>query len=117
MGRSRTRGIEMIEFDRSLNPTLPAPSPPGGLDLPTTNPLRGQVRALESKVESLETANAELRADVETLQGQVANKTNQLAQAQDDYDNLLQQAREAVQAAYDQGVQDVIDYLRNQGII
>lgn len=111
-----------LKLDDSLNPILTV-GDNGGDALtriagrPITNPLQNRVNELERQQGALERQLDTARSEVETLEGRVSTLQGQVADEKARYDDLLQRARQAVQEAYDKGVRDVIDYLRNQGVI
>jgi len=105
--------FDFQEFDPGMNP-ISLPSPGGG----NFGDRIGDVRnPLADRVEQLETQVSRLQNEKSNLEARISTKENTIAQLNEDLDTLLRQAREAVQAAYDKGVQDVIDFLRARGII
>lgn len=111
-----------LKLDDSLNPILTVGDGDGDAirriaGRPISNPLENRVNELEREKGALERQLDTARSEVETLEGRVSSLQGQVSDEKARYDDLLARAREAVQAAYDKGVQDVIEYLRSQGIL
>jgi chromosome segregation ATPase len=119
MGRSRTgqrsRGRRSIEVPTDLNPILTRE----GVDGSRTNQLQTRVNNLQNQVSSLQSQVASLKGDKSSLAQTVTQLRSKLEQARTQLEASYSQedVQKIAQDYFNLGVQRLIEYLRNQGIL